>query len=303
MMLADMGFPRMPSRVLMTMMSAEETSLTAGDLAERLGVSAAAISGAVRYLMQMGFVVREPAPGSRRDRYRLPDQPWYGVTTAKRGFYGQFSDEADVVIEPRAARRRWPASAWPTCATSSASWRTRSAARCSAGRSSGRPAPDPPGRARGAGLIARLARRCEGRPRYARAPGESDDSGAARRRGVSPGGATFRRARRESGVFTRAAGRRSGRGGESLAGRSVRSVPATRSAVARRRPRTPSPGADDAARSGDATGAPPPARRRHRRDQTSLDLRRCPAVARRARMPPATLAESRCRDRYETATF
>ncbi|MEV0456989.1 GbsR/MarR family transcriptional regulator [Catellatospora methionotrophica] len=99
MMLADMGFPRMPSRVLMTMMSAEDTSLTAGDLAERLGVSAAAISGAVRYLMQMGFVVREPAPGSRRDRYRLPDQPWYGVTTAKRGFYGQFSDEADVVIE------------------------------------------------------------------------------------------------------------------------------------------------------------------------------------------------------------
>lgn len=98
MMLADMGFPRMPSRVLMTMMSAEEGSLTAGDLAERLGVSAAAISGAVRYLMQMGFVVREPAPGSRRDRYRLPDQPWYGVTTAKRGFYGQFSDEAEGVI-------------------------------------------------------------------------------------------------------------------------------------------------------------------------------------------------------------
>ncbi|WP_212839364.1 GbsR/MarR family transcriptional regulator [Catellatospora sp. IY07-71] len=111
MMLADMGFPRMPSRVLMTMMSAEETSLTAGDLAERLSVSPAAISGAVRYLMQMGFVVREPAPGSRRDHYRLPDEPWYGVTTAKRGFYGQFSDEAEGVItaaggEGTAAGRR-----------------------------------------------------------------------------------------------------------------------------------------------------------------------------------------------------
>ncbi|MFC7757661.1 GbsR/MarR family transcriptional regulator [Catellatospora bangladeshensis] len=75
MMLADMGFPRMPSRVLMTMMSAEETSLTAGDLADRLSVSPAAISGAVRYLMQMGFVVREPAPAPAGTTTACPTSP------------------------------------------------------------------------------------------------------------------------------------------------------------------------------------------------------------------------------------
>ncbi|MBV1854197.1 GbsR/MarR family transcriptional regulator [Catellatospora tritici] len=98
MMLADMGFPRMASRVLLTMMGAEESSLSAGDLAERLGVSPAAISGAVKYLMHLGFVVRDPVPGSRRDFYRLPAEPWYGVTLAKRSFYGYFSDEADRAI-------------------------------------------------------------------------------------------------------------------------------------------------------------------------------------------------------------
>src|SRR6266487_4906160 len=77
MMLAEWGFPRMPARVLGSMMTADEDSLTAADLAERLGVSAAAISGAVRYLTHIGMISKEPAPGSRRDRYRLPTNPWY----------------------------------------------------------------------------------------------------------------------------------------------------------------------------------------------------------------------------------
>src|SRR6266536_1585896 len=77
MMLTEWGFPRMPARVLGSMMTADEDSLTAADLAERLGVSAAAISGAVRYLTHIGMISKEPAPGSRRDRYRLPTNPWY----------------------------------------------------------------------------------------------------------------------------------------------------------------------------------------------------------------------------------
>src|SRR5688572_21224705 len=82
-MLADWGFPRMAGRVLFTMMSADELALTAGELADRLGVSPAAISGAVRYLIQISMIVREPVPGSRRDRYRLVDDSWYEVTLAK----------------------------------------------------------------------------------------------------------------------------------------------------------------------------------------------------------------------------
>ena len=48
MIFTDWGFPRMPSRVLITLMAADEEALTAAELAGRLGVSPAAISGAVR---------------------------------------------------------------------------------------------------------------------------------------------------------------------------------------------------------------------------------------------------------------
>ncbi|MGC4895529.1 GbsR/MarR family transcriptional regulator [Micromonospora sp. DT31] len=90
---ADVGFPRMAARVLFTVMSADDP-LTAGEIAERLGVSAAAVSGAVRHLTQFAMLVREPVKGSRRDRYRMPDNPWYEVTITKTTFYRNFIDIA-----------------------------------------------------------------------------------------------------------------------------------------------------------------------------------------------------------------
>jgi DNA-binding transcriptional ArsR family regulator len=78
-LLAEWGFPRMAGRVLLVMMAADEEALTAAELSERLGVSPAAISGALRYLTQLRMVVREPVPGSRRDRYRMPSDVWYEV--------------------------------------------------------------------------------------------------------------------------------------------------------------------------------------------------------------------------------
>ncbi|MFE9651859.1 GbsR/MarR family transcriptional regulator [Micromonospora sp. NPDC006431] len=90
---ADVGIPRMAARVLFTVMSADGP-LTAGEIAERLGVSAAAVSGAVRYLTQFGMLVREPVKGSRRDHYRMPDNPWYEATIAKTGIYKNFIDIA-----------------------------------------------------------------------------------------------------------------------------------------------------------------------------------------------------------------
>ncbi len=95
MVLADSGFPRMPARVLMAMMSADEDSLTAADLGERLGVSPAAISGAVRYLIQLGMLAREPSPGSRRDRYRLPDDTWYEASVTQEELLTTVANLAD----------------------------------------------------------------------------------------------------------------------------------------------------------------------------------------------------------------
>jgi DNA-binding transcriptional regulator GbsR (MarR family) len=85
----DWGFPRMPSRVLITLMAADEDALTAAELAERLDVSPAAISGAVRYLIHIGMLQRVPTPGSRRDRYRLPADPWYEAASLKDGYMSQ----------------------------------------------------------------------------------------------------------------------------------------------------------------------------------------------------------------------
>ncbi|SBW18096.1 hypothetical protein FDG2_0517 [Candidatus Protofrankia californiensis] len=91
----DLGFPRMPARVLGTLMVADEPGLTAGEIGERLGVSAAAVSGAVRYLTQIGLVIREPVPGSRRDIYRFPDGTWYTASIQGR----PYQKVADIVRE------------------------------------------------------------------------------------------------------------------------------------------------------------------------------------------------------------
>jgi DNA-binding transcriptional regulator GbsR (MarR family) len=93
--LADWGLPRMAARVLFVMMSADEQALTASELAQRLGVSPAAISGAVRYLIQINMVAREPVPGSRRDRYRLVDDSWYEVTLAKMTLIKTIAEAAE----------------------------------------------------------------------------------------------------------------------------------------------------------------------------------------------------------------
>jgi predicted transcriptional regulator len=93
--LADWGFPRMAGRVLFAMMGSDERALTAGELAERLDVSPAAISGAVRYLTQINMIAREPVPGSRRDRYRLVDDSWYEVTLAKMTLLKTIVDYAE----------------------------------------------------------------------------------------------------------------------------------------------------------------------------------------------------------------
>ncbi|GAB2928342.1 MarR family transcriptional regulator [Micromonospora polyrhachis] len=84
MLFANWGFPRMAARVLFAVMSADEEALTAAEIGERLGVSPAAISGAVRYLTHRGLLVREPIPRSRRDHYRMPDDPWFEAAVVKR---------------------------------------------------------------------------------------------------------------------------------------------------------------------------------------------------------------------------
>ncbi|MFI6480530.1 GbsR/MarR family transcriptional regulator [Nonomuraea sp. NPDC050663] len=98
-MLSDWGFPPMAGRVLVTLSVSDEDSLSAADLAERLSVSPAAISGAVRYLIQLGMVTREPVPGSRRDLYRVVENSWWEVALTKVRLYKVLADMVDEGIE------------------------------------------------------------------------------------------------------------------------------------------------------------------------------------------------------------
>jgi len=73
----EAGVPRMPSRVFAAILASDAGRLTAAELSERLQASPAAISGAVRYLVQVQLVLREREPGSRRDVYVVGDNAWY----------------------------------------------------------------------------------------------------------------------------------------------------------------------------------------------------------------------------------
>ncbi|MCY1081496.1 GbsR/MarR family transcriptional regulator [Archangium lansingense] len=81
--MSDSGFPRMPARVFVGLLIADEGRSTAAELAAMLHVSPAAISIAVRYLMQLGLVSREREPGERRDHYRVHNDMWYESLTRR----------------------------------------------------------------------------------------------------------------------------------------------------------------------------------------------------------------------------
>ncbi|WP_069813862.1 GbsR/MarR family transcriptional regulator [Streptomyces sp. TP-A0874] len=81
--LVDAGMPRMPSRVFAALLASEDGTLTAAELGERLRISPAAVSGAIRYLSQVSLISREREPGSRRERYRLHSDQWYETFTQR----------------------------------------------------------------------------------------------------------------------------------------------------------------------------------------------------------------------------
>lgn len=77
--LTESGIPRMPSRVFAALMVTDSGRLTAAELGALLTISPAAVSGAVRYLLQVQLIIRERDAGSRRDHYRVLDEVWQDV--------------------------------------------------------------------------------------------------------------------------------------------------------------------------------------------------------------------------------
>jgi DNA-binding transcriptional regulator GbsR (MarR family) len=73
------GIPAMPARVIAALHVADSGRLSSAELAERLQISPAAVSGAVRYLTGLALVHKERVPGTRRDYYRMPPDVWHEV--------------------------------------------------------------------------------------------------------------------------------------------------------------------------------------------------------------------------------
>jgi DNA-binding transcriptional regulator GbsR (MarR family) len=98
-MLTAAGMARMPARVMMALVGSPDDGYTAADLAERLGVSPAAVSGAVRYLISMRLIQRLSRPGDRRDRYDLVDDAWAGMITSNAPLYAALATQMDRIAD------------------------------------------------------------------------------------------------------------------------------------------------------------------------------------------------------------
>lgn len=77
------GLHRMTARVLAVLLFSDQESITAGEIAERLAVSAGSVSTALRSLGDVGLVEKVPAPGSRREHYHCPDDAWARLMSAQ----------------------------------------------------------------------------------------------------------------------------------------------------------------------------------------------------------------------------
>jgi predicted transcriptional regulator len=109
-LLMEAGMPRMPSRAFACLLAEDSGRLTAAEFAERLHVSPAAISGAVRYLTQAGLAVRGRDPGARRDHYRLHDDVWVEMylhrSALLRRWEQAMAEGAELIGTDRPAGRR-----------------------------------------------------------------------------------------------------------------------------------------------------------------------------------------------------
>ncbi|MGN8553032.1 UNVERIFIED_CONTAM: MarR family transcriptional regulator [Microbacterium sp. SLM126] len=101
-LLTAAGMARMPARVMMALVGSPDDGYTAAELGERLGVSAAAVSGAVRYLVSMRLIQRVSRPGDRRDRYDLVDDAWSGMITANAPMYAALAGAMDDIADDNA---------------------------------------------------------------------------------------------------------------------------------------------------------------------------------------------------------
>ena len=113
------GLQRMTARVLAALLFTEQPTMTMGELADQLRAKARARSpGALKMLTSVGLVERVPAPGSRRDHYRLRDDAWVVQYTNQNEVHDCRAQYCRGRHCSRPRQAACPASASPRCVTS-----------------------------------------------------------------------------------------------------------------------------------------------------------------------------------------
>jgi DNA-binding transcriptional regulator GbsR (MarR family) len=98
-LLTEAGMARTPARVFACILAEDSGRLTARELAERLQVSPAAISGAVRYLTLAGVLRRDREPGERRDHYAVHDDVWPEMFTTRMAMVRRWEQAIGEAVE------------------------------------------------------------------------------------------------------------------------------------------------------------------------------------------------------------
>lgn len=93
------GFPRQPARVFSALLVDDDGRMTSSELTDALTISAASVSGAVRYLEQVGMVRREREPGGRRDVYVVDEDTWQGALRSSTRVYAPLLAAMDAGVE------------------------------------------------------------------------------------------------------------------------------------------------------------------------------------------------------------
>ncbi|ASU84013.1 MarR family transcriptional regulator [Nocardiopsis gilva YIM 90087] len=97
--LTDGGMQRMTARVLAAFLFTEQPTLTQGEVAEELGVSAGSVSGAIKMLTTVGLLERVPVANSRRDHHRLRKDAWATLFTKQNHIVGAMQEAARAGLE------------------------------------------------------------------------------------------------------------------------------------------------------------------------------------------------------------
>lgn len=93
------GLQKMTARVLSALLFTEQDTITMGEIAEQLDASAGSVSTAIKTLTGVGLIERVPAPGSRREHYRFPDDGWARLMSTQNEMVQMMQDAAQAGIE------------------------------------------------------------------------------------------------------------------------------------------------------------------------------------------------------------